>query len=999
MGSAAVILQKLPHEQPDIFKTAFGITPSAVSSKSLPTSLTVLPPPPAPKGGTGYAIGSQNSVAGVTGVATSRLEAEDVRACDAVKGLITRAALECGGNAYFYSCPNGAGRIGVHQADVPRSARARFMLVYSSSIDMIVGDAAPREHSEVMRYAMEMDGAHERAAMHWSEDLAAACVCTHNACEGILVVEHAPVIESSSDAEVLRCVKLWALVLGERLERLHFRQRATEVRAALVAAEAALRSFVKRDLDETYKKASDIIPHKCLEERVCSDRAALWFLDPLTQELVLNNSGHLDGIRIPTAGALSMALTRKQVIHIHDVDENPGKRYNKTLDERTGFHSKSVLCVPLNCGRINPKQDDEALAVLQFKTTRLKSLSNRSFEHFDLAGAEALMDSKLGKVVWLRHCFFKLLAAEKQIAHVEAVGAKLRNADGLSAIVRLVQGELTHAMHCEACTLWLIDDERDEVWAPPSEKIPNGVRLKIGDGIVGQAVESAKLTGESQIQVVNDPSKCPFWKGDADRRFTTRNIMTATVWGGTSSRRRPVAVVQALNKCRLSEGTAFGGPSFGESEIIFTESDAMLLELFLPSVGEHLQRLLLDISWTKTFMDKVTKQAEDDVEGDINMVHEYYNSDLAAMRSSQLSLVSAGLHRAMSRPAQDQAQSCGNTATRWMQKRAMTMVDLEGAKRAELDIDNWHIDCSMIMATHEFRILYEALHRFDVFSEIFIPKAKLQHYFDAVKQNYRSVPFHNFRHALATVHYAYKIAVGMNAQEHLSRLEVFILMISALCHDLDHRGHNSIFEICTRSDLALRYNDLSPLENHHCAQTFALALLSDGGDANIFDCLTIEQYSVARKSVIASILSTDMQNHGHLVEAVQRFEAEPVNGQFLVKLILHAADISQPLMPQDIAVPWARCLAEEFIAQAEDERQLGLPATAFMQGLAAPGAVARSQLAFIDFVVVPLMQPFFRMHTGLSEAKQFLEQNRAGYEREANLAVQLHGRVDQSEPH
>eukprot|EP00971_Amphidinium_carterae_P227506 4512622-Amphidinium_carterae.1 len=133
------------------------------------------------------------------------------------------------------------------------------------------------------------------------------------------------------------------------------------------------------------------------------------------------------------------------------------------------------------------------------------------------------------------------------------------------------------------------------------------------------------------------------------------------------------------------------------------------------------------------------------------------------------------------------------------------------------------------MATHEFRILYEAsqayeqikekltslgvgfahfngkplgatlveaLHRFDVFSEIFIPKAKLQHYFDAVKQNYRSVPFHNFRcaartlspasacdqqlvskrgthvhsqsvairHALATVHYAYKIAVGMNAQ-------------------------------------------------------------------------------------------------------------------------------------------------------------------------------------------------------------------------------------------
>eukprot|EP00971_Amphidinium_carterae_P265126 5258999-Amphidinium_carterae.1 len=65
--------------------------------------------------------------------------------------------------------------------------------------------------------------------MHWSEDLAAACVCTHNACEGILVVEHAPVIESSSDAEALaehpepspqsleQCHLLWPLVQSSLL--------------------------------------------------------------------------------------------------------------------------------------------------------------------------------------------------------------------------------------------------------------------------------------------------------------------------------------------------------------------------------------------------------------------------------------------------------------------------------------------------------------------------------------------------------------------------------------------------------------------------------------------------------------------------------------------------------------------------------------------------------------------------------------------------------------
>ena len=50
--------------------------------------------------------------------------------------------------------------------------------------------------------------------------------------------------------------------------------------------------------------------------------------------------------------------------------------------------------------------------------------------------------------------------------------------------------------------------------------------------------------------------------------------------------------------------------------------------------------------------------------------------------------------------------------------------------------------------------------------------------------------------------------------------EVLIMLVSAFCHDLDHPGYNNIYQVNARTELAIRYNDISPLENHHAAVAF-----------------------------------------------------------------------------------------------------------------------------------------------------------------------------------
>lgn len=55
------------------------------------------------------------------------------------------------------------------------------------------------------------------------------------------------------------------------------------------------------------------------------------------------------------------------------------------------------------------------------------------------------------------------------------------------------------------------------------------------------------------------------------------------------------------------------------------------------------------------------------------------------------------------------------------------------------------------------------------------------------------------------------IFLRINLEPHLK----FAYLLAAYGHDLNHTGHSNLFEINSKTKIALRYADESPLERNH----------------------------------------------------------------------------------------------------------------------------------------------------------------------------------------
>jgi len=226
-----------------------------------------------------------------------------------------------------------------------------------------------------------------------------------------------------------------------------------------------------------------------------------------------------------------------------------------------------------------------------------------------------------------------------------------------------------------------------------------------------------------------------------------------------------------------------------------------------------------------------------------------------------------------------------------------------------------------------------------------------------------------------------------------SVLDEMALLIAALCHDAGHMGMNNDFYVKTRHPLAIRYNDNAVLESMHTALSFELLALPDNNWAKDF---AADDWQEFRKTVITAILATDMKVHFDLVNGLsmlqeqlgdvgltcETFEGEDMKKQradtklLLVRSLIHAADISNSVLPIKLARAWAYRVVLEFHNQANLEKQKAVPFQPFMEPH--PDnvlALASLQIGFVQFVVQPFWKPLTGVFPPLKPRLKQLEEN------------------------
>merc|ERR1719261_1611887 len=129
----------------------------------------------------------------------------------------------------------------------------------------------------------------------------------------------------------------------------------------------------------------------------------------------------------------------------------------------------------------------------------------------------------------------------------------------------------------------------------------------------------------------------------------------------------------------------------------------------------------------------------------------------------------------------------------------------------------------------------------------------LNRFVATMEKDYLPNPFHNFAHAVDVLHTVSRMMRVMGSEHFLLELEQFAILIAAVAHDLAHPGVNNGFLSEVGHELALQYNDRSPLENMHCAKLYQIVAVPE---TNVFKEMTKDEYREARKLVIDTILHT-----------------------------------------------------------------------------------------------------------------------------------------------
>jgi len=276
-------------------------------------------------------------------------------------------------------------------------------------------------------------------------------------------------------------------------------------------------------------------------------------------------------------------------------------------------------------------------------------------------------------------------------------------------------------------------------------------------------------------------------------------------------------------------------------------------------------------------------------------------------------------------------------------------------------------------------------HSLGLISSFGMDPAEVFAFFRLVERGYHSGnPYHTSLHAADVTQAIAVFCMQPCIANHLSQLELLAVVTAAVCHDLDHPGVNEKFLVSAGSHLAVLYDNVSVLENHHWRSAIACFV-----ESGLTKYVTESQFAEFTDLVRSLVLATDISRQQEFLTQFRyfldtsEFDTSQLNHRhFVLQIAIKCADISNPCRTWPVSRLWSLRACEEFFRQGDSERDLGLLLTPICDRFNV--TVAKVQVGFYTFVAEPLFKEWHRfLNCPLSEAMlQNLYSNQAVWEGE-----------------
>ncbi|HEY9727796.1 MAG TPA: GAF domain-containing protein, partial [Chroococcales cyanobacterium] len=342
----------------------------------------------------------------------------------------------------------------------------------------------------------------------------------------------------------------------------NFKRKMNQVENKLrvVYQTLSMLSFENLEFEKFFNEMLSAVTLK-VGELLSADRTSIFLLDEEQNELWSivakdDGNGSLE-IRIPLdRGIAGEVATTKQVINIpFDFYNDCRSSAAKESDKRTGYRTYSMLTLPL----LNEQGDLVAVVQLLNKLQPDYFYGKPLSERIDRRGFteddEILFEefSPLIRLILESSRSFYVAMQKQRAAEalLEATRSLASSSLNLEETLKRVMDEAKKLMNADRSTLWLLDDQTNELWAKiqQSDGSFKERRVPMGVGFVGKVAQTGRPLN-IPFDLYNHPDAATSKASDQSNEYRTCSLLCMPIFNADG---KLIGVTQLLNKKKAGE--------------------------------------------------------------------------------------------------------------------------------------------------------------------------------------------------------------------------------------------------------------------------------------------------------------------------------------------------------------------------------------------------------------------------------------------------------------